>query len=75
MKRKEVPMNEKNLYTPGYLSQLFQVDPRELESELDEGGYQPEFCINGIAHWGGDALTYLRSIARRLQTGNRHHAD
>ena len=68
-------MTKKNLYTPGYLSQMLQVDPREIESELDTAGYHPEFCINGIAHWGSDALAYLRSVARRLQLGNRNHAE
>jgi hypothetical protein len=65
---------EKNVYTPGFLSQLLQVDPRELESELDQAGYKPEFCINGVAHWGPTALAYLRTIAPRLQIGRSSDA-
>lgn len=58
---------EKQIYSPGFLSQMLQVDPRELQSALDQAGYRPELVIDGVAHWGADALVYLRQHARRLR--------
>ena len=59
------------LYTTGYLAQLLQAPVRELESELDQAGYRPEWIINELCHWGPDALVHLRRHARRLGLRNQ----
>lgn len=60
---------ETQLYTTAYLSVLLAIPHREVQSELGAAGYQPEYCINDVPHWGPDALVWLRSNSRRLQLG------
>lgn len=59
-----------NTYTAGYMSQQLQLSPQDIESELDQAGYKPAFCINDLRHWPVDALVYLRSALRRQGLGN-----
>jgi hypothetical protein len=59
-------MCEKQLYTSGFLAQMFQLSPRELESELDQAGYRPAMTINNLPHWGPDCIVHLRVFMRKI---------
>jgi hypothetical protein len=51
---------ERQVYTPGYMSQVLQRSPREIEADLYAAGYRPELIINEISHWATDCLIFLR---------------
>jgi hypothetical protein len=68
---REKVMPETNVYTAGFLCQMFQLSPKEIESELDQAGFKPAFCINNLAHWPADVIPHLRRVSRRLALGSK----
>lgn len=49
----------KHLMSLGYLAELIQRSPQEIETVLDQMGIAPEVRINGVAHFDHEAYCRL----------------